>query len=150
MIRVEGLNYICRSAASPPVRELSFDVKQPEAFGFLGHRGAGKTTIKNILIGFIKAWQGRVQILDRLPAEWNVDLYRSIDGSFDTLSQYLKLSVRENLEYFRSLDHGNAEEVLSIVSLDPVPSVPVRRLKPSIFCVATRDRDRNGVLVKWV
>jgi fluoroquinolone transport system ATP-binding protein len=90
-------------------------------FGFLGPSGAGKTTTQNILIGLIKGWQGHVQVLDRPLAEWGADLYRSIGVSFEAPNHYLKLSARENLEYFRSLHDGNAdkvEDVLSIVGLE--------------------------------
>jgi fluoroquinolone transport system ATP-binding protein len=121
MISVEGLTYIYPGGSSPAVRELSFDVEKGEVFGFLGPSGAGKTTTQNILIGLIKGWQGHVQVLDRPLAEWGVDLYRSIGVSFEAPNHYLKLSARENLEYFRSLYDGNAdkvEDVLSIVGLE--------------------------------
>lgn len=121
MISVEGLTYIYPGGSSPAVRELSFDVEKGEVFGFLGPSGAGKTTTQNILIGLIRGWQGHVQVLDRPLAEWGVDLYRSIGVSFEAPNHYLKLSARENLEYFRSLYDGNAdkvEDVLSIVGLE--------------------------------
>ncbi|MEE3368116.1 MAG: ABC transporter ATP-binding protein [Planctomycetota bacterium] len=121
MIRVEDLTYTYPSGSSPAVRELSFDVEQGEVFGFLGPSGAGKTTTQNILIGLIQGWRGEVQVLDRPLAEWGVDLYRSIGVSFEAPNHYLKLSARENLEYFRSLYDGNTdkvEDVLSIVGLE--------------------------------
>ena len=121
MICVEGLTYTYPSGSSPAVRELSFDVEKGEVFGFLGPSGAGKTTTQNILIGLIKGWHGHVQVLGRPLSEWGVDLYRSIGVSFESPNHYLKLSARENLEYFRSLYDGNAdkvEDVLSIVGLE--------------------------------
>jgi fluoroquinolone transport system ATP-binding protein len=121
MICVEGLTYTYPSGSSPAIQELSFEVEKGEVFGFLGPSGAGKTTTQNILIGLIRGWQGHIQILDRPLAEWGVDLYRSIGVSFEAPNHYLKLSARENLEYFRSLYDGNAEtveEVLTIVGLE--------------------------------
>ncbi len=121
MISVEGLTYTYPSGSSPAVRELSFDVEKGEVFGFLGPSGAGKTTTQNILIGLLKGWQGRVQVLDRPLADWGADLYKSIGVSFEAPNHYLKLSARENLEYFRSLYDGNAdkvEEILAIVGLE--------------------------------
>ena len=121
MISVESLTYTYPSGSSPAVRELSFDVEKGEVFGFLGPSGAGKTTTQNILIGLLKGWQGRVQVLDRPLADWGADLYKSIGVSFEAPNHYLKLSARENLEYFRSLYDGNAdkvEEILAIVGLE--------------------------------
>jgi fluoroquinolone transport system ATP-binding protein len=121
MICVEGLTYTYPSGSSAAVRELTFDVAKGEVFGFLGPSGAGKTTTQNILIGLIKGWQGDVRVLDRPLAEWNADYYRSIGVSFEAPNHYLKLTARENLEYFRSLYDGNAdtvEEVLAIVGLE--------------------------------
>ena len=121
MISVEGLTYTYPSGSSPAVRELSFGVEKGEVFGFLGPSGAGKTTTQNILIGLLQGWQGHVRVLDRPLAEWGADLYRSIGVSFEAPNHYLKLSARENLEYFRSLYDGDAdkvEDVLSLVGLE--------------------------------
>ncbi len=121
MISVEDLTYTYPSWSSPAVRELTFDVEKGEVFGFLGPSGAGKTTTQNILIGLIKGWQGRVQALNRPLVEWGSDYYRSIGVSFEAPNHYLKLTARENLEYFRALYDGKAdtvEEVLAIVGLE--------------------------------
>jgi fluoroquinolone transport system ATP-binding protein len=121
MIRVEDLTYTYQSGSSPAVRGLTFEVEKGEVFGFLGPSGAGKTTTQNILIGLIKGWQGRVQVLNRPLLEWGADYYRSIGVSFEAPNHYLKLSARENLEYFRSLYDGTAdtvEDVLAIVGLE--------------------------------
>ncbi|MEO2026938.1 MAG: ABC transporter ATP-binding protein [Fuerstiella sp.] len=128
MIRVEGLTYTYPSGSSAAVRELTFDVAKGEVFGFLGPSGAGKTTTQNILIGLIKGWQGDVRVLDRPLAEWNSDYYRSIGVSFEAPNHYLKLTARENLEYFRSLYDGKAdtvEEVLAVVGLEDHIDKPV-------------------------
>jgi fluoroquinolone transport system ATP-binding protein len=121
MISVAGLTYTYPSGSSPAVRELTFDVGKGEVFGFLGPSGAGKTTTQNILIGLIRGWQGDVRVLDRPLAEWGNDYYRSIGVSFEAPNHYLKLTARENLEYFRSLYDGKADtvvEVLAIVGLE--------------------------------
>ena len=121
MIRVEDLTYTYPNGSSPAVRGLTFDVEKGEVFGFLGPSGAGKTTTQNILIGLIKGWQGRVGVFNRPLGQWGSDYYRSIGVSFEAPNHYLKLSARENLEYFRALYDGKAdtvEEVLAIVGLE--------------------------------
>ena len=111
MISVEDLTYTYPSGSSPAIRGLTFEVEKGEVFGFLGPSGAGKTTTQNILIGLIKGWQGRVRVLNRPLAEWGAAYYRSIGVSFEAPNHYLKLSARENLEYFRSLYDGKADTV---------------------------------------
>lgn len=121
MISVEELTYTYPSGSTPAVRELTFDVEQGEVFGFLGPSGAGKTTTQNILIGLIKDWQGRIEVLDRPLGDWGADYYKTIGVSFESPNHYLKLSARENLEYFRSLYDGQAdsvEDVLALVGLE--------------------------------
>ena len=121
MIRVEGLTYTYPGAASPAIRELTFEVEKGEVFGFLGPSGAGKTTTQNILIGLQQGWHGRVEVLSRALEEWDADYYRSIGVSFEAPNHYLKLTARENLEYFRSLYDGKAdsvEDVLALVGLE--------------------------------
>jgi fluoroquinolone transport system ATP-binding protein len=69
----------------------------------------------------IRGWHGNVQVLDRPLANWGADYYRSIGVSFEAPNHYLKLTARENLEYFRSLYDRHAdtvEEVLAVVDLE--------------------------------
>jgi fluoroquinolone transport system ATP-binding protein len=121
MIDVNGLTYTYPSGSSPAVRQLTFDVGTGEVFGFLGPSGAGKTTTQNILIGLIKGWQGDVQVLDRPLGQLRADYYRSIGVSFEAPNHYLKLTARENMEYFRALYDNKADtvqEVLALVGLE--------------------------------
>jgi fluoroquinolone transport system ATP-binding protein len=121
MIDVKDLTYTYPSGSSPAIRKLTFDVGNGEVFGFLGPSGAGKSTTLNILIGLIKGWQGYVRVLERPLGELGADYYRSIGVSFEAPNHYLKLTARENLEYFRALYDGKAdtvEDVLAIVGLE--------------------------------
>ena len=117
MIRVEGLSFTYPTATSPTLRELDFEVNAGEVFGFLGPSGAGKSTTQNILIGLLRGWQGEVEVLGRSVERWGADLYRSIGVSFEFPNHYLKLSARENLEFFRALYDGNTERVEDVLAL---------------------------------
>ena len=121
MISVEGLTYTYPGRSSPALRDLTFEVGPGEVFALLGPSGAGKSTTQNVLIGLLRGWQGRVEVFGRPLKEWGADYYRSIGVSFELPNHYLKLSARENLEYFRSLYDGKAdtvEEVLALVGLE--------------------------------
>jgi len=121
MIDVEGLTFTYPGATYPAVQNLTFAVAEGEVFGFLGPSGAGKSTTQNVLIGLLRGWTGRVEVRGRSLAEWGADYYRRIGVSFEFPNHYLKLTARENLEYFRSLYGGDVEtvhDVLSLVGLD--------------------------------
>lgn len=128
MIEVEGLTFAYPGAAGPAVRNLSFRVAEGEVFGFLGPSGAGKSTTQNILIGLLRGWSGRIRVQGRDLGRWGPEYYRTIGVSFELPNHYLKLSARENLEYFRSLYAGDADpvdEVLERVGLKAHADKPV-------------------------
>ena len=121
MVSVQGLTFTYPGGSAAAVSSLTFEVEKGEVFGFLGPSGAGKSTTQNILIGLLRGWQGRVEVLGRPLRDWGADYYRSIGVSFELPNHYLKLSARENLEYFRALYDGHTEpveDVLALVGLD--------------------------------
>ncbi|MEM8996531.1 MAG: ABC transporter ATP-binding protein [Acidobacteriota bacterium] len=109
MIDVEGLTFTYAGAPSPAITDLTFDVREGEIFGFLGPSGAGKSTTQNVLIGLLRGAVGRARLLGRPVEEWGSELYRSVGVSFESPNHYLKLTARENLEYFRDLYGDGAE-----------------------------------------
>jgi fluoroquinolone transport system ATP-binding protein len=121
MIHVEGLTHTYPGSAIPAIDGLSFAVEEGEVFGFLGPSGAGKSTTQNVLIGLLGGWRGSVDIMGRSVREWGGALYRSIGVSFELPNHYLKLTARENLDYFRALygtDTEQTEDVLALVGLE--------------------------------
>jgi fluoroquinolone transport system ATP-binding protein len=120
MISVSNLVFTYPGGVAPAVRDMSFEVADGEVFGFLGPSGAGKSTTQNILIGLLRGWEGTIEVEGRSLNSWGSDYYRRIGVSFELPNHYLKLTARENLEYFRALYDGNAltvEEVLERVDL---------------------------------
>ncbi|EKD31424.1 MAG: hypothetical protein ACD_77C00334G0002, partial [uncultured bacterium] len=48
MIKVSGLNFTYKKSQKWAVRDMSFDIREGEVFGFLGPSGAGKTTTQRL------------------------------------------------------------------------------------------------------
>lgn len=120
MITVSDLTYTYPGAEAETLHGLNFEVGNQEIFGFLGPSGAGKSTTQKILIGLLKGYQGTVQVMDQEIREWGDAFYETVGVSFEMPNHYLKLSARENLDYFRSLYSGetyNPMEVLEWVDL---------------------------------
>ncbi len=114
MIEVAGLTYTYRGAGAPAVRDVSFRVERGEIFGCLGPSGAGKSTTQKVLIGLLRDFGGRIQLLDRDLRRWSRDDYRRIGVSFELPNHYLKLTALENLRYFGAL-YGTAEDPRAIL-----------------------------------
>ncbi len=128
MITVDNLTFTYPRSDSPAVRGLQFHIEPGEIFGFLGPSGAGKTTTQNVLIGLLQDYQGRIEVMGRELRTWQSDYYENIGVSFEFPNHYLKLTARENLEYFRSLYRNDTEdvvEVLSMVGLEDAANVRV-------------------------
>ncbi len=120
MLNVSDLDFTYPGMDRPAVSDLAFEVEEGEVFGLLGPSGAGKSTTQGVLIGLLKGWGGSVEVMGRLLHEWGADYYEHVGVSFEIPNHFLKLTARENLDYFRSLyssETSRAEEVLELVGL---------------------------------
>ncbi len=120
MIDVSNLSFQYPNAPKPALKNLTFHIKKGEIFGFLGPSGAGKSTTQKILIGLLPQYQGNVIVMDKPLPSWGYDYFEKIGVSFELPNHYLKLTARENLNYFRSLYKGETEdpgELLRMVGL---------------------------------
>jgi fluoroquinolone transport system ATP-binding protein len=103
MIQVEQLTYRYPGAARPAVSDVSFTVAPAEIFGLLGPSGAGKSTTQRVLTRLNRRFQGTVQVLSRRIEVWDHSFYEHIGVGFELPNHYLRLTGRENLDFFASL-----------------------------------------------
>lgn len=104
------------------VKDLSFSMDSGEIVGFVGHNGAGKTTVIKMIMGFISPTSGEISIFGQKPGE------RSIKYKIGFLPErpyfYSELTSMELLKYFGKLSGtrssllvSKAENVLKKVGL---------------------------------
>ena len=120
MIDVKDLRYTYASAREETLHGLGFEIAEREVFGFLGPSGAGKSTTQKTLIGLLKGYEGSVRVMGHEVSGWGKGYYEHLGVAFELPNHYLKLTARENLEYFRSLYAGKThapEDVLGWVGL---------------------------------
>lgn len=110
MISVKDLTFQYAGTHTPAVRDLNFEVRPGEIFGFLGPSGAGKSTTQKALTGILTGYQGSVTVLGRDLSAWGSDLYEKIGISFELPNHFLKLTGRENLAYFSALYRSETEK----------------------------------------
>jgi branched-chain amino acid transport system ATP-binding protein len=124
------------------VDDVSFTMKKGEILGLIGPNGSGKTTMFNMITGFLKPTEGTIHfagevISNHVPHEI---VYKGISRTFQITSLLYELSVEENVLYglhsrvdtgfMRCLFRGKtyrdqeeaaakrAEEVLELIGLD--------------------------------
>lgn len=113
MIKVEKLSYRYPKNEQDTLKNISFEVRKGEIFGFLGPSGAGKSTLQNILTGTLLGYRGEASVLETSVKERSKDFYEKIGVDFEFPNFYGKFTAIENLHYFSSL-YSNA-------TLDPNP-----------------------------
>lgn len=118
------------------VDNVSFNINKGELVGFIGPNGAGKTTTLKMLSGVLHPTSGEVSVLGYFPADRKKEYLKQIGFVMGQKSQLLwelppidtfKLNKEiygiSNTDFKRNLD-----ELVSIVEIEKILNVPVRRL----------------------
>ncbi len=85
------------------VRDVSFDVRAGEVFGFLGPNGAGKSTTIRLLLGLYHPTAGRLRVLGHDPLADPVAVHRAVGYLPGELALFPRMTGREHLEW---MDRG--------------------------------------------
>jgi ABC-2 type transport system ATP-binding protein len=107
-----------RFGANTVLDHVSLEITPGSLFGIIGLSGVGKTTLLNVMVGFIEPDEGDV-LLQLSPTE-EVSVFKRHDivkRMFGFAAQvpsfYGKLSVRENIEHFAALYNLSPAECIS-------------------------------------
>lgn len=120
MIKVSNLYHSYNNDEKFAVKDVNFEVKEGEIFGFLGPSGAGKSTTQNILTGLLQLQQGEVSVAGYDVKTISNKMFNQIGMSFEQSNVYSKLSAKENLDFYRKLfdvETREPEELLELVGL---------------------------------
>ena len=97
------------------VDEMTFHVKQGEVFGLLGPNGAGKTTTVRLLNGILPPSAGSAKVFGFDPVSQGESIRRKTGVLTETPALYERLTARENLEFFGTLQEISKNDLTSCV-----------------------------------
>jgi fluoroquinolone transport system ATP-binding protein len=103
MIEVKNLSHQYPGKNNFAVKNVNFEIKKGEIFGFLGPSGAGKSTVQNLLIGLLKNQTGIIRVDGKDISDLKRDFFERIGVSFELPNLYEKLTGYENLKFFAGL-----------------------------------------------
>ncbi|MGK5082956.1 ABC transporter ATP-binding protein [Bdellovibrionota bacterium FG-1] len=147
------------------LKGVSLNFSSGSMHGIIGPEGAGKTTLMRIMLGLLKANQGRVEYrLGERPVDFE-EVRASVAYMPQQQSLYSDLSIDEHLEFFRELYGISKEtyaqrrtELLQITRLTEFTDRPAGKLsggmykKLGLMCALLRspriillDEPTNGV-----
>jgi len=115
MIRLNNLQKSFNKTKA--VDSLSLEVASGEIYGLLGSNGAGKSTTLNLILGFLKADSGSIEIFNS-KKELN---YKKENIGYipENVNLYPYLSGIENLDYFCKIGGLNhSTEILKTLLID--------------------------------
>lgn len=97
--RFENVGYAYPKTDKLVIEGLNLNVREGQTIAFVGESGAGKTTIMNMLIGFIMPTEGRLYIDDIPIDELNLRSYRKNLAVVPQSTALFSGSIRDNILY---------------------------------------------------
>jgi ABC-2 type transport system ATP-binding protein len=103
------------------IKNIDFELKRGEVFGFLGPNGAGKTTTIRMLVGLIRPTAGSISICGYCVSKQFTKAMEHIGCIVENPELYPYLSGWENLQHFSrmipSMTEERIHEVVELVGL---------------------------------
>src|SRR4030081_2388635 len=118
-----------RSQPMWALRDVSFEVKEGEALGIVGHNGAGKTTILRILSSITSPTQGEITVRGRLAAmvEVSSGFHPELTGLENVYLHGAMLGMR------RSEIRRKLESIVEFSGVGQYIDVPVKRYSSGMY-----------------
>jgi ABC-type multidrug transport system ATPase subunit len=95
---------ICKNFGSlEAVKDLSFEVKEGEIFGFLGQNGSGKSTTIRMLLSLIHPSSGHIEIFRQDITAHRNQIAKKMGAIIERPDLYPYLTAKEHLQLFAKL-----------------------------------------------
>jgi ABC-2 type transport system ATP-binding protein len=124
-------NVTKRYGAFKAIENVSFSVSRGEVVGFVGLNGAGKSTTINLMLGFLRATQGSIQIFgDKVTPETAHHTHQRIGFASGDMSLFETLTGKQYIAFLKrrySMKHMDRIEELC-QRFDPQLDKPIKDL----------------------
>lgn len=122
----EHVSFRYQESEEPVLKDLNLSIKQGETIAFVGGSGAGKTTILNLVIGFIHPDSGKILIDGTDMGTLNLKSYRSHIAVVPQNSILFTGTIRDNITYGRDdISDKELEQIIQAANLKEfVDSLP--------------------------
>lgn len=114
-VEFKNLSYKYPNTEQFVVKDLNLDVKAGECIAVVGASGSGKSTIMNLIIGFLKPTAGELFIDGKSIEEFDLSEYRHHISVVPQNSILFAGTIRENITY--GLPHYTEEELMKAVEM---------------------------------
>lgn len=102
--------------AAKALRDISFDVRKGEIFGFIGPDGAGKSTLFRIITTLLVPDEGETRVLGFDVIKDYKEIRKRIGYMPGRFSLYMDLTVEENLEFYATVFGTTVRENYDLIS----------------------------------
>ena len=125
-IEFKNVNFKFKNAEAPVINNLSFSVNKGETVAFVGASGAGKTTLINLVIGFLRPNSGQVLIDGKDLNTINLQSYRCHISVVPQTPILFTGTIRENITYgLENISDEFLNEVVNAANLkELIDSLP--------------------------
>ncbi len=122
-ISIENLSFRYPSAENYVLKEYDLTIEKGEIIGIMGRSGGGKTTLMNILLGFLQPTGGTIKIDNTILNSENMDCWQHKIGYVQQEVYLLDASLSENIAFGlhkNTIDYDKLKKVISLASLQEV------------------------------
>jgi len=125
-IEFKNVNFRFKNAEYPVINDLSFSINKGETVAFVGASGAGKTTLINLVIGFLRPNSGQVLIDGKDLNDINLQSYRRHISVVPQTPILFTGTIRENITYgSENISDDSLNEVINAANLrELIDSLP--------------------------
>lgn len=117
-IEFDHVCYHYPNSNKPVIRDFSLQVEQGECVAFVGASGSGKTTIMNMIIGFLNATGGVLKIDGKPIDSLNLPSYRHFISVVPQNSILFTGTIRENITYgMTGVTEERLQEVIDLANI---------------------------------
>ena len=103
MINISHFSKKYGSAKDYSVKDFSLTIEDGDVFGFIGHNGAGKSTVIKSLVGIQSITEGKIEICGYDIEKYPLEAKLNIGYVSDNHAVYEKLTGREYIDYVADL-----------------------------------------------